>query len=471
MENIQQQQQPVVDTAAVARAADEARRVEQERVNSILAAGDAYADMGGPAIARELVKDANANVDTFKARMLESLRGKQKPTQTAEPAPEQRTTYGSGVRVVPRYGQLRAFTKPLMLSNGQKMPAEEAAYRAGMWLAGAIYGKKWAQDWCRANGIDFYSQDDRGEVRVMTGGTNAAGGALVPVEMEQAIIDLRDMYGVARRLVRVRPMSSDVKQIPRRAGGLTAYFFTDDDGTGITASDKSWNQVQLVAKKLGVLARVGEDLEEDAIIDVVDDLAQEIAYAFAVKEDNCFINGDGTSTYGGMQGILVKLQGTAYASRITLASNHDTFAEVDASDLASVMAGVAAYGKPGAKWLCSATAQSLVFDRLKASAGGNDINSLAGGASASYLGYGIETSEAMPAGVSTDYSSLGMLMFGRFDLAASMGNRRGITLQVLRERYAELGQIGIKGTERFDLVVHDVGDTTNKGPVALAYGQ
>jgi HK97 family phage major capsid protein len=159
---------------------------------------------------------------------------------------------------------------------------------------------------------------ENGQVRVMTGNALSTGGALVPVEMEQSVIDLRDTYGVARRLVRVRPMASDQKNIPRRKGGLTAYFFNDDDGVGITSSDKGWDNVNLAAKKLGVLARIGEDLEEDAIIDVVDDLAQEMAYAFAVKEDQCLLIGDGTSTYGGMQGFIPKFENTAFASRIAL---------------------------------------------------------------------------------------------------------------------------------------------------------
>src|SRR6185369_8440017 len=139
-----------------------------------------------------------------------------------------------------------------------------------------------------------------------------------------------------------------------RKTGLTAYFFNDDDGTGITASDKSWDSVNLAAKKLGVLSRVSRDLVDDAIINMVDDLAQEMSYAFAVKEDNCLFIGDGTSTYGGMQGINAKIEGTAYASRIALTTGHDTFAEVDATDLTNVMAGVAAFAKPGSVWITSA---------------------------------------------------------------------------------------------------------------------
>lgn len=461
--------------AAEARAAEDARgagealKREQQRVSEILACGDLFKDEGGPELARKLITEPDATMETFKARMFESQRGRQKPLATAQ-AGEIPASYGEGARVRFRYGKLRAYTKPLVLSNGQKMEAEEAAYRAGMWMAGALYQKDWALRWLRENGVDLYQQLDNGQVRVMSGATLGAGGALVPVEMEQSIIDLRDDYGVARQLLRVRPMASDVKTIPRRSGGVTAYFFTDDDGVGISASDKSWNNVTLSAKKLGALCRVSEDLEEDAIIDVVDDLTMEIAYAFAVKEDQCFLIGDGTSTYGGMNGLVTKFETTAYASRSQLAANHDTFPEVDATDLAQVMGAVSKFGTAGAKWLCSNTAKALMFDRLKASAGGNDVISLAQGVVPAYLGYEIVTSEVMPAGPSTDYSSKVMFFFGRYDLAGSMGNRRGITLQVLRERYAELGQIGIKGTERFDIVNHDLGDTTNKGPVSAGYG-
>lgn len=451
------------------RGATEALKREQARVSDILACGDVFKDEGGPELARKLIADPTATVETFKARMFESQRGRQKPLATAQPG-DTPASYGEGARVRFRHGKLRAFTRPVVLSNGQKMDAEEAAYRSGMWMAGALYQKDWALKWLRDNGIDMYQQLESGQVRVMSGATVGAGGALVPVEMEQSIIDLRDEYGVARQLLRVRPMASDVKTIPRRTGGVTAYFFTDDDGAGMTASDKSWTNVTLSAKKLGALCRVSEDLEEDSVIDVVDDLTMEIAYAFAVKEDQCFLIGDGTSAYGGMNGLITKFEAVAYASRSQLAANHDTFPKVDAADLASVMGAVTKFGTPGAKWLCSNTAKALMFDRLKASAGGNDVMSLAQGVVPAYLGYEIVTSEVMPAGPSTDYSSKVMFFFGRYDLAGSLGARRGITLQVLRERYAELGQIGIKGTERFDIVNHDVGDTTNKGPVAAGYG-
>lgn len=458
------------DAAAAAKAAADAAELQRQidasnaRIHSLLAAGDLFKDQGGPELARELIKDPKATEETFKARMFELQRGKQTPTPVSHP--NQGAQFGEGARQILRYSALRAF-KDQTFEDGKTMKAEEAAYRAGQWLAAAVYRKENAMKWCRDHGIGVPGSH---EVRVMTGNSLAAGGALIPQEMENAIIDLRDTYGAARQLARIRPMATDSLSVPRRESGLTAYFFGDDDGAGLTASDKGWGNVSFTAKKLGILARVGDDLIEDAAINVVDDLAMEMGWAFAKKEDECWIDGDGTSTYGGMTGLRPKFVATAYASRITLATNHDLMSEVDATDLANVMAGIAQFARPGANWLCSGTFKASVFDRIVGTAGGNSVQTLAGMVQPSYLGYPIVTSEAMPSDTTTDFTSLVMAMFGNFRQSTSLAARRGITIKVLTERYAELGQLGIIGTERFDLVNHDLGSTTAKGPVAAAYG-
>jgi HK97 family phage major capsid protein len=453
---------------------------EQERVSAIIAAGDQYATVGGPELARELIKDANASVETFKARMLDKMRGTSTPVKTAQPGG---AAAGSGARVRYLYGKLQCF-KDLPTDDGGTMKAEEAAYRSGMWLAAAIHSKPWAQKWCKENGIPMLARDNDGRVvdlegfnlRAANENVLSAGGALVPVEMEASIIMLRDTYGVMRQLARSRPMNGDQLKIPRRKSGLTAYFFQDDDGVGLTESQKGWDNVTLSTKKLGALAKVSRDLVEDAVISVVDDLAQEMAYAFAVKEDQCYFIGDGTSTYGGIQGINPKFEATAYISRNSLTSGHNTFAGVDNTDLTTTMGQLAQYADtPEAVFVCSHLAKHQMFNRLKAVAGGNRVDSLGDRPDNQYLGYRILTSEAMPK-ITTSLNSKVMFLFGRFDLASSVGNRRGIEMLTLVERYAELGQIGLIATERFDLVVHDLGTTSTsdvnggRGPIAAGFG-
>ena len=259
-------------------------------------------------------------------------------------------------------------------------------------------------------------------------------------------------------------MASDTKSVPKRMGGVSAYFI-EEDNTGITASDKNWGNVNFVAKTLAALTLISENLEEDSIIDVIDDLAQEMAYAFATKEDQCWLIGDGTSTYGGMQGLLTLLNATAYASRITAATGHDTFAEYDNVDLSATMAGVADFPGINPSWLCSKTFAENVFGRLKRTAGGNSGEGLERRYAYGYGGYPADTSEIMPKDGTIAVTTVEAL-FGDFRLSSSFADRRGIMIKVLRERYAEKLQVGIRAHERFQVVNHDLGSTTVKGPVA-----
>jgi HK97 family phage major capsid protein len=363
------------------------------------------------------------------------------------PVPSARTV----VRVEggrPRYRRLHAF----------KDQGEEIAYRMGQWTRAHLFGDDRAIRWCNDH-----------HVRVMQGGILSKGGAVVPDEMSQAIIDLREMYGVMRQLLRVVPMNSDTLTVPRRTGGVTAYFVGEN--TQITESDKSWDDVQLTAKKLAALTRMSTDYAEDAVIDVAEDLSNEMAWAFAQKEDDCAINGDGTSTYGGIYGFRPKIiDGNHAAGAVDAASAIDTFAEVTQADLDSALAALPAYALPGTKWLISSPGKALVFDSLAAAAGGNTMTDLAGKPGAAYLGYPITVSQAMPTSTG-DLSNLVMLLAGNFELAATLGDRRGFTVRVLVERYADYDQIGVVGTERFDVVVHDLGDGTTAGPVVALVGE
>lgn len=446
---------------AADRAAKEAREKEQKRAADLIAAGEQYKEFGGPEVALELVK-SGGTVEQFREKMLAKIATRTPPTTTAAPAMHP-APYGDGARhIIMRGGQLRAFVKPVRFSDGAEMDPLEAAYRAGQWLRAVVGRIDSAAKWCRERGVDV-------QERVMTESVGASGGYLVPVEMEQAIIDLREQYGLARRLARRRPMASDTKSVPKRTGGVTAYFI-EEDNSGITAADKSWGNVNFVAKTLAALTLISESLEEDSIIDVVDDLAREQAYAFATKEDQCWLIGDGTSTYGGMQGLITLFEATAYASRFTAAAAHDTFAEIDNADLSGVMGAVADFPGLNPSWVASKTFAENVFGRLKRVAGGNAGADLDRRYNYGYGGYPGDTSEVMPKGAATDYTNKVIALFGDFSMASSFADRRGIMVKVLRERYAEKLQVGIRSHERFQIVNHDLGDTTNKGPVAALYG-
>jgi len=390
----------------------------------------------------------------------------QKP-QERKSVPEIVGSGGSRIEVTSgpkmyRYGQLRAFNGPNANLN---------AYRSGRFILATIFGHASSRQWCREHGIELRI-DNEPDSRAMSEGVNSAGGYLVPDEFEQTIIDLRELYGNARRNLRVVPMSSDHSTQPKKTGGLTAYPIGEAED--LTESQQGWGSVEMTARKWAVLTRISTELSEDSIINLADDIAMDCALAFATSEDTACIDGDGTSTYHKIIGIrTLMIDGSHTGSYYDVTSGCDNWSEVAANILLAVMARVPKYARVGSKWHCSPLAKVSVFDRLLAAAGGNTNQNLAEGQPARYMGYPIEEWPAMPeTDASAALNNKIMLMFGNLSMSSKIGTRRGITIQRLSELYAASDQIGIKATERFDINHHSItgATSTDAGPICGLYG-
>jgi HK97 family phage major capsid protein len=262
-------------------------------------------------------------------------------------------------------------------------------------------------------------------------------------------------------------MGSGTLSIPKRTGGVTAYFVGEKEAT--TASDASLGSVDLVTKELSALTRISKTLDMNAVISIAAFVADEHGQAFAQKEDDCWIKGDGTSTFGGILGLKTLFDGTAFFGRIDATSGDDTFAEVISGDVDNVLAAIRSYARQGSMWLASPQGDNLVFGRLVAAGGGNTIATLNGSTGMGYLGYPREVSESCPTTTST-INDTPMFYYGNFKKGTAIGSRVGMSMQVLNERYAEYRQIGVISTEQFDLVNHDLGSTTEYGSIACLMG-
>lgn len=393
----------------------------------------------------ELERDADRVEESIKAEQ----RLEARKAATAKPITGQRAAIPAQGRM--RSGKLRAF-------KGEG--GDERAYRFGMFAKAVLFGDEGAATWCKDNGVPI--------LRAQGEGVNTAGGFLVPTEFSQDIIDLREEYGTFRAAMRPKPLKSDSATLPRRSGGITAYWVGENQQ--ITESQKTWDQVQVVAKKLAALSRISTELAEDATIDIGDDLAQEMAYAFAKAEDAAGWNGDGTASYGGIRGVFTKIiDGTHTKSAINAASGHDTFAEIDKTDLENLMAPLPKYALGNAKWYVSQPGWALVFQALMAAAGGNTITDLSGKPVQSYLGYPVVIDQTLPTSTGS-LVSLGMIGFGDLSKAVTFAERRGFTIKKSDDRYFEYDQIGIMCTERVDIVAHDLGDTSVAGPFNVLVG-
>lgn len=339
--------------------------------------------------------------------------------------------------------------------------AETKAYRFGRFLMAGVFKHSRSIEWCKANGIALQSGndvDDAGNVKAQIENVNEYGGVLVPPEFDRMLIDLREQYGVFRRNARVTPMNSDVKIIPRRATGLTAYWTAE--AAEITRSTKTWDSVQLTAKKLACLVAYSTELAEDAIINLGDDLASEIAYQFALKEDLAGFMGDGTSTYGGIVGVVQKflgLSGTIANIAGLKVGTGNLYSEIVLNDFIAAQGLLPVYAdSPRAKWYMHKSVFYNIAARLEAAAGGVTGTEIREGfRRPMFLGYPVEFVQVMP---SVEANSQVFAIFGDLSLAATLGDRRRTTLFTDPYSLASTDMIQLRGTERVDIIVHDVGN-------------
>lgn len=340
------------------------------------------------------------------------------------------------------------------MAGHDREAAAEKAYRFGMFCMAALRPQSNAVRFCKEQGIPL---------AVHTEGINEDGGVLVPPEFENDIIVLREQYGVFRSRARYTPMGSDVKNRPRRTGGLTAYFVGET--ASITQSTAGWDNVQLMARKLAVLAKYSSELGEDAIVDFGDTIAGEIAYAFANKEDDCGFNGDGTSTYGKITGVrqrLIDVFTTGGGTGLVLGAGN-AWSELTLANFRSVEGALPAYAETGnVAWFCHKKFWSDVLLGLALAGGGVPAAEIVNGIQRRFLGYPVVVTQIMP---SAEANSQVPCILGDLALASMFGDRRQTTIAMSDHVDFASDQINVRGIERFDINVHDVGATGTAGPV------
>jgi HK97 family phage major capsid protein len=446
--------------------------------------GEKFSRWGGRDLASKAELDPTISFDAFREQMLALVQEKMAAIPEFRQAPAGPMPYeqvGSGqtrgaapwgsAREIVHMANLRAFRGIGKLLH---MEDHEAAYRAGMWIKGAIFGDPASLRWCMDAGVHVRqgTPEQLGwHDRSMVEGIFTSGGWLVPVEMEAAVVSNREQYGAARRICNVIPMGTAAMNIPRITGDVSAYFA--GEGTAGTESQNTGDQIQITLKDLMAYSRIGKSTATDAVVPLAEMVAREQARAFAVKEDACLIIGDGTSTYGGIYGLIPLLETAAYAGgRYTATANVDTFPEVTAGDLAGVIGKLPVYSRTGARWLSSGVFEANVFGRLKLAAGGNTNMALREGILESdFAGFPVTVAHDMPSSPSADLSSKVMCLLGNFQLGVAFGTGSGMMLTVDPYTQAEYNLIRIITTERIDINCHGVNkSTTIAGPIVCLYG-
>jgi HK97 family phage major capsid protein len=361
----------------------------------------------------------------------------------------------------------KTFTVPAQCktANLTAYKSQEDAYRDGQKLFALVHinepkfrspATAAALKWCETHGVIT-----KGTNQVE--GVNAQGGFLVYDQNSTEIIDLKEQYGVFEPNVRVIQMTSDHFTMNRRTGGTTVYPV--DELGSITVSNKTWDRVTLTPKKFAQMTRWSSELNEDSVISVADDLAREFKYQFDLKKDQCGFISDGTSTYGGMQGVAVKINdGTHTASVVTAASGHTGFETLTLTDFHTLMGTLPLYARAGAKFYVSAYGFEAAMVRLAAAAGGNTLMNIGGSMINTFLGVPVVISQVLNSTAGADVSKI-KLLYGNLPMSTFMGIRRGYTIATSTEKYFDTDELAIRATARWDINAHDLGTTSAAGPI------
>lgn len=347
-------------------------------------------------------------------------------------------------------------------SNGRKsrvFESNEAAFKAGRFLQAALGNSSEAKTWCEQNGVDF---------KALSSNVEGGAGLFVIPEVETAIMRMVEEYGIIRRYADVTSTNSDRKTKWKRASGNTAYFLSET-GTP-TSTDAQWQTITLTPKILGALTKYSLILDADASVNLADEITKELAYAMAIKEDQCAFVGDGTSTYGGIIGLTYSFQKTLQdaggtwtndthkgylGSGVVAAGN--AFSEVTLQNFIDTKNKVARYPGLNPSWFIHDAAAAATMERLQYALSGNSVPNTVDGLPARFLGYPVVYTNAMP---STEANSQVFALFGDLSMASIFCDRQGVEIATNTQSETNFltRSAQVLGTERFDFIVHDNGN-------------
>ena len=268
----------------------------------------------------------------------------------------------------------------------------------------------------------------------METGEASEGGYLVPDEFENTLVQALYDNGIVRSHARVITTSGGLHKIPVVASHGSASWI-DEEGDYIE-SDESFGQVQLDAHKVGTVIKVSEELLQDSAFDLESYISAEFSRRIGDKEEDAFLNGNGT---GKPTGILNDTSGGTVG--VTAAAA----AAITADELVDLYYSLKAPYRKNAIWVLNDATVKLIR-KLKTGDGqylwqpgikDGEVNTI--------LGRPYFTSPFMPvaaAGAKT-------IIFG--DLSYYwIGDRQGITFRRLNELYAGKGQVGFMASKRLD---------------------
>ena len=332
--------------------------------------------------------------------------------------------------------------------------AMQDAYDCGQWMKALVARGRGGRD---DQAESVVARRGWGNFSNATEGSDAAGGHTVPDPLTAAFVEFRQASGVARKLCSVLQMDAETLKVPKLTSGPTVKY--PGEATATVASDQVWGSYTLTAVERSILTKVSNPLRADSAINFVDNVISRMAYELALQEDNEFVNGDASDTYGDETGLLEAL---GAAGKSTMSSGNTNWTAVNMGALTGLMGILPSKHRGNPSWLCSSAFYHTVLLDLLQAGGGNAIAALEGGGSAqpSFLGYPVHLTDFMPTATAVSTTSV---LFGTFSDGCTIGDRTSLEVLTSEHRYFEERSLGVLGTTRYDINIHEGGDSSDAG--------
>lgn len=276
-------------------------------------------------------------------------------------------------------------------------------------------------------GKDIVNDYIRGvEVRAGEMTTTSTGG-IIPSDFSKDIISkTTELSGILNR-VSVVNSTGEYKQIIADTENQISAGWTDEIGE-ITSSTAKFKTISIGHHKLTALAKVSLELINQNAFDIATEIENQMYRDFALKAETAIIKGDGSGKPTGLT-----TSGTVYTLPSATA--------ITSGDIIQIFHALKSPYQQNAVWIMSNA--TLCAVRMLSDGAGRYIfhqsENLTTGYSGVILGKPVLVSEAM------DNIGAGKIpiLFGDFGRAYKVNINPEMSLQILNEKYSELGMKGV----------------------------
>jgi HK97 family phage major capsid protein len=296
------------------------------------------------------------------------------------------------------------------------------------------------------------------------------GASLIAEAFDTDLILIKNDFGIARQLADVVTGFEQVHNYTVDGADVEAYWAGESQS--LTEADNEFLPQRIVANKLSALGRASMEIYLKPAVAIADKYATSMLRSIYKKEDQAWIDGDGSATYGSTVGLkkrLLDLDGTpSNIDGLEIVSTD--WSGVDYDSIVGLMGRVTKGDESRKKFLCSSRFFHTIMQPLKnTAAGGTTRAEIESGFRFAFEGYEvvIDNSGAMPTATGTGDIPL---FFGDFALSSKMLEvSNSMRFDVSEDVYFETDEVAMKYREQVGFNIHGQGTAAEAGSYAGLY--